>query len=125
MKRDWEIIRDLLIEIEELPEQERAGFSYKTDPKKDDAANAKAAHAVLLADAGFLTGANTGFLDGSRVLLAPNLNWEGHELLDTIRSKPVWERIKSTAQEKGIELTFDTVIALGKAALTWIISQAN
>jgi hypothetical protein len=53
------------------------------------------------------------------------LTWRGHELLDTIRSKPVWEKIKSTVQEKGIELTFDTVIALGKVAVAWIIAQAS
>lgn len=41
----------------------------------------------------------------------------------TIRRKPVWERIKKTAQEKGIELTFDAVKALGKAALTTILGS--
>jgi len=56
-------------------------------------------------------------------ILSPELTWEGHDLLDTLRSKPVWERVKKTAQEKGIELTFDAVKALGKAALAAIISS--
>jgi hypothetical protein len=42
-----------------------------------------------------------------------------------LRSKPVWERVKATAQEKGIELTFDTVITLGKAAVAWVFAQAS
>jgi hypothetical protein len=25
----------------------------------------------------------------------PNLSWQGHDLLDTLRSKPVWDRIKT------------------------------
>lgn len=64
-------------------------------------------------------------LDGTRRLFGPQLTWQGHELLDTIRSKPVWEKIKSIAQEKGLDLTFDTVVALGKAAVAWIIAQGS
>jgi hypothetical protein len=52
-----------------------------------------------------------------RALIHPTLTWAGHDLLDTIRSKTVWERIKYTAKEKGIELTFDAVKELGKIAL--------
>jgi Hypothetical protein (DUF2513). len=51
------------------------------------------------------------------------LTWQGHELLDTIRSKAVWERIKTTAKEKSIELTFDSVKALGKLALEWVLAN--
>jgi hypothetical protein len=58
-------------------------------------------------------------------LMSPELTWEGHELLAMLRSKPVWEKIKSTAQEKGIELSFDTVVALDKAAVAWVIAQAS
>ncbi|WP_079744105.1 DUF2513 domain-containing protein [Pseudomonas aeruginosa] len=56
-------------------------------------------------------------------MIAQGLTWAGYDLLDTIRSKAVWERIKSTAQDKGIELTFDAVKALGKYALDWVISN--
>lgn len=125
MKRDWDVIREVLIEVEAVPDKERSRFEYTTDPNKDDAANVKAAHAILLAEAGFLKGSNTKFLNGTRLLLAPNLTWQGHELLDTIRSKPVWDKIKSTAEDKGLDLSFDTVIALGKAAVAWIITQGS
>ena len=50
-------------------------------------------------------------------MICPDLTWQGHDLLDTLRSKPVWERIKTTAKDKGIELTFDAVKVLGKMAL--------
>lgn len=124
MKRDWDLIRDILIEVETRSDNDRNGLQYKTDPKKSDSENAKAAHAILLAKSGFLDGIESNTLDGTRRLLAPDLTWQGHELLDTIRSKPIWEKVKSTAEEKGIELTFDAVIALGKAALVAVISGA-
>lgn len=122
MKRDWDVIREVLIEVEALSDHDRSRFSYRTDPHKDDEENTKAKHAILLKDAGFVTGAHTKLVDGKHIFLGPNLTWQGHELLDTIRSKPVWEKIKNTAQEKGIELSFDAVIQLGKSVLALIAS---
>jgi len=52
---------------------------------------------------------------------ALRLTWEGHELLDKIRSETMWNKIKTLAKEKGLELTFDTVKALAAVALTSIL----
>lgn len=51
--------------------------------------------------------------------MSPELTWRGHDLLNSLRSKAVWERIKTTAKEKSLDLTFDTVKALGKLALVY------
>lgn len=32
--------------------------------------------------------------------MQPDLTWEGRQLLATIRSQSVWERLKKTAKEK-------------------------
>ena len=125
MKRDWDVIRQVLSDIEALSpsEKDKTSLGVSRDDK-DEAKQIFMAHGFLLKDAGFIKGSNSSTLSG-KALLAPDLTWEGHELLATIRSKPVWEKIKSTAQEKGLDLTFDTVIALGKAAAAWIIGQAS
>ena len=125
MKRDWDVIREVLIEVEGMSFEQAVDFVYETPLKATNAAQAKAQQALLLQQSGFLSGTTSNLLDGTRRLLQPQLTWEGHELLGTLRSKPVWERIKATAQEKGIELTFDTVITLGKAAVAWLIAQAS
>ena len=52
---------------------------------------------------------------------AEALTWRGHELLDNIRSETVWKRIKSTAAEKGLDLTVDVVKTIAKAAIEAII----
>ncbi len=116
MKRDWDIIREVLLEIE----ADNNGKSTYGDDEQP----LKTGHAFLLRDAGFISAIDASTHSG-RALIHPELTWAGHELLDTIRSKPVWDKIKSTAQEKGLDLTFDTVIALGKAAVAWIIAQAS
>lgn len=123
MKRDWDLIRDVLIEVEALNPATFDDLRY--GPLRTSENAAKDGQAVLLWRAGFIEGVDASSMDQGDSVLAQGLTWSGHELLDTIRSKPVWEKIKSTAQDKGLDLTFDTVIALGKAAATWIISQAS
>lgn len=120
MKRDWDLIRQVLVEIEQLDpakhEQVRYGPAITSEePVKDS-------QAILLWKSGFITGVDAGGMDGDSVI-AQDLSWSGHELLDTMRSKALWERIKAMAQAKGLELTFDTVKALGKTALDWVINQ--
>jgi len=76
----------------------------------------------LLWKAGFISAIDITTYGGNAIL-SPELTWQGHELLDTIRSKAVWERIKTIAKEKSIELTLDSVKALGKLALEWVLAN--
>jgi len=123
MKRDWDVIRQVLIEVEELSSTDRDSFVYGVGPEHPDEDSNKAEHALLLWKAGFISAIDAGTVDGSAAILSPELTWEGHDLLETMRSNTVWERIKSTAKDKGIELTFDAVKALAKPALDWIIQN--
>lgn len=118
MKRNWDIIRDVLIETEALNSAQFETIQY--GPTSESEKPEKDAHGVLLWKAGFIEGIDASCMDGDAIL-AQGLTWNGHELLETIRSQAVWECIKVTAREKGIELTFDAVKALGKIALTSII----
>jgi hypothetical protein len=116
MKRDWEVVREVLTEIE-ADNADRLTYGENTD-------RIKTRHAFLLRDAGFISGVDASTMNG-KALLTPELTWEGHELLATLRSKPLWERIKKTAQDKGIELSFETVITLAKSALAALLSQSG
>lgn len=115
MKRDWEIIRQVLIAIEE----------DRFDEYLDNAENQKIVigNTVLLINANFIDGNILSNLDTDEDVHVKCLTWQGHELLDTIRSKPVWDKIKSTALDKGLELTFDTVKLLGAKALALIVGN--
>lgn len=120
MKRNWDTIRDVLIEVEALDNARHENIQYGPASESDEPQ--KDAHGVLLWKAGFIEGIDASDMDGDAVL-AQGLTWTGHDLLETIRSKAVWERIKATAKDKGIELTFDAVKALGKTALAAIIGS--
>jgi hypothetical protein len=116
MKRDWDVIREVLLEVETLAQPDQPSFRY------DVADEPKGPQALLLWKSGFLQAIDIGGLDVAAIL-SPTLTWAGHDLLDTLRSKPVWERIKATAKDKGIELSFDAVKMLGKAALAAVIGN--
>lgn len=121
MKRDWDLIREVLIEVEGLDaHNDRKDYAIKHGTRRDT--DAKAEQALLLYKAGFIDGSDLTTMDGPAIA-ARELTWEGHDLLQTMQSKPVWDRIKNIAQDKGLELTFDTVKALGKVALSRILDE--
>lgn len=117
MKRDWDVVRQVLSEVEAVSPEERDRFAYTAK----DADRAKIEHALLLLDAGYLEGTPVRPVSDPPSLHRPALTWRGHELLDTIRSKALWERIKTLAGEKGLELTFDSIKALAAVALQGLI----
>lgn len=120
MKRDWNVIREVLIEVEALSKAAGEDRYYEAVIHGDEPA--KSEMALLLWEAGFINGMNASSADGDAVI-ATGLSWDGHDLLVTIRSSDLWERIKQTAKAKGLELTFDTVKALGQVVLASIVRE--
>ncbi len=136
MKRDWDLIRELLVCVEEnrdLFESAPAKPEWTVQSKSElsqDLEHYQLAHqrlfghAKLLVDAEYIEGLKVIQSSGQSFHIARGniqLTMAGHDLLDTIRSKGVWDKIKSTASEKGIELTFDAIKALGALALKSLI----
>ncbi|MDC4581464.1 DUF2513 domain-containing protein [Acinetobacter baumannii] len=115
MKRNWDTIRAVLIAIEDDNYDE-----YLEESENQDVILKNTA---LLIQAGFIDGKVLDSLDMSADVVVNDLTWQGHELLDTIRSKPVWDKIKSTALDKGLELTFDTVRAIGAKVIELMIGN--
>lgn len=136
MKRDWDLIRKQLTDIENesdlfselLPQpkwtdQTEAVFmeqqnKYLSEQKKIFG------HLELLIDNGYIDGLQIirsmdgGFHYG---ISNPRLTMSGFDLLDTMRSNAIWEKIKTTAKSKGIELTFDAIGAMSKLALDSVL----
>jgi Hypothetical protein (DUF2513) len=132
MKRDWDLIRKLLTDIEEERElftdipaepiwgkQEEREFLEELSAYRSIESRI-CGHFELLIDAGYIEGLSirrTGGGGFAVSIFCPRLTMTGHDLLDTMRSSGIWEKIKSTAKDKGIELTFDAIKALGALVL--------
>lgn len=117
MKRDWEIIRQVLIAVEEDRFEEFVNETIRENQQ------AVLENTVLLVNSGFLNGKPLLMRGMVAHVSVSGLTWDGYDLLDTIRSKPIWENIKTTALEKGLELTFDVVKALGAKAIYMIVGS--
>ena len=119
MKRDWEIIRAILLAVEEKPPNVRADETDVPNYPKEIVRE----HIRLLSDAGYIDAKvlSSSFIAEAAIIRGITLT--GYDLLDTIRSNSLWEKIKTTAQQKGLELTFDVVKQLGVFALKSIISN--
>lgn len=123
MKREWDLIREILIEVEELSSEERKRKSFSCNSQqKEDAATIKIEHIKLLRTSGFLSGEAKTSISGTWSLSNPELTWEGHELLEKMRSAPLWERIKEMATQKGLEMTFDVIKKFAEPALSSLLN---
>jgi hypothetical protein len=88
MKRDMDIIRDLLLWMEEQPEHM---FLYGELPEFGPN-YATIAHAQMLLSGGYLEQSQQQTL---------RISWEGHEFLEKVRDPEVWTKTKAGAAKVG------------------------
>jgi len=69
MERNWDVIRDVLIEVESLTDEQRQDFVYAASADADSVVRTKAKHALLLFDVGFLSGHIADYLEDGRHLM--------------------------------------------------------
>jgi len=118
MKRDWDCIRAILIALDEKGDTASALRPNEVDGFDQEAVSY---NMCRLIDAELIKGDCIQPMDSSVRCFAFEMTWEGHELLDKIRSNTLWNKIKSAARERAIPLSFDAVKILGIDALKRLI----
>ena len=96
MKRDYNLIRLLLIEIEKSEEMLLSSDLRITEYDSEQIAY----HAALLVDAGLIEGADSSTCAGTRFVIH-RLTFAGHDFLDAIRSATVWRKTCDRIQNAG------------------------
>lgn len=114
MKRDWDHIRRLLLAIEALPTEDS---TFTSNDAADIPAEVAAYHMRLMIEGGLINGGCRDSFAGKPYCHASRLTWQGHELLDAMRRDTAWYRIKSLAQDKGLDLSLTAILALAKQLL--------
>ncbi len=79
----------------------------------------------LLKESGYVEANILKTHDGSGRIgaaLARRLSNSGHDLLDTIRSDTVWAKIQKKFKDKGIDMTFDLVLTVGKGIIAAMLA---
>jgi len=123
MQRDMELIRKILFVIENkyvdvwLHSSEITidGYDMKTIGY----------HCAILHDAGLIYDYE-GEYAGEELYFfgVGRLTWDGHELLDKIKSDTVWNKTKDTITKKGIPFVLDTVKEIATAVTAAMIQSA-
>ena len=107
MKRDFDLVRKLLVYFEEKPGPEHV----KIPPIEDYDELTIKYHLVLLHDAGLLRCEPQTSSSSDRMIevLPFDLTWDGHEFLAKIRDDGLWQKTKDTILNKGGQLTINTI----------------
>lgn len=116
MKRDMDLIRGILLYVEE-----HDGMSTVTDREHFEPFTERELHeAVHLLEGHGLVEANiqrSGTTPGGIYAAVVNrLTWEGHDFLEAARNETIWERTKAQIAEKGGGASFEVIKALLTAA---------
>lgn len=104
MKRDMEVVRQILLACEALPYGAQLGELEGVD--KDTFVT----HVVWMQQAGLLdANAQAGSGSFAKFAIVFGLTWEGCEFADAIRSEPLWTKAKAKFMRPGISFTLDIV----------------
>lgn len=114
MKRDFDLIRSILRDVEDTePDHHLTGFSYDgTDQKVVDA------HVALLIEAGLLDGQRLSVTSGRSPYRINGLTWEGHDFLDSIKDQSVWDKAKKNVLAPAGGVAFSVL-------KDWLLAEAK
>ena len=105
MKRNLDLVRDILLFIEDKSETVDY-FSVEIDGYGEREINY---HVYLLMEQKFITGAGPP-VKHARVAIS-GLTWKGHEYLDTVRSENVWNKTKELVKPVG-SVSLDAILKI-------------
>jgi hypothetical protein len=101
MKRDMDLARKILLEIEAHPEPYEVGIKFEGITEKEIFY-----HIKLLYQAGLIEAREESEF-GSSGWSVDCLTWAGHEFLDASRDETRWEKAKNLIFQKGGSLSFE------------------
>ncbi len=107
MKRDMDLARRILLEVEKVPDPMRPIDLAIEGYESVDVSY----HVQLLHEAGLLVA--TDFTSNSGYKWSPRrLTWAGHEFLDAARDDTLWNKVKAQVKDKLASVSFDMLKAL-------------
>lgn len=124
MQRDWDLVRHILLRANDavppallVPRD----FATPTGGQAHDILVFE--HVLMLQRSGYveatITESKTG--SGGGHFMLKRMTWDGHDLLAKMRSDTWWGKIKATAKDKGLELTFDLIKTLAGPAAAQVL----
>lgn len=104
MKRDFDLVRSLLLYVEQSPPGQRIENLSETNYETEVISE----HIKLLIEGGFLEG-NVDRSYGGVHYVVFGLTWEGHNFLDNAKNDTVWKKVMADAEKKGMSLSMSVL----------------
>jgi Hypothetical protein (DUF2513) len=109
MKRDMELIRELMLAIE----SQDGDFNYESTGAIGYDESQIDYHLELLIEAKLVVGEVYHQMGGcSPVIRVERLSWDGHEFCDNARNESIWKEAKKIIAEKGGSVAVGVLIQL-------------
>lgn len=108
MKRNWELIRQILIHIEEQPELGVSIFARNFPDFSEDEVNY---HIWILIQSGLIIGScnsDAPMQKGFRCH-ATVMTWQGQEFLSAVRKDTSWQKIRQHLSDKSVDISFEAI----------------
>jgi predicted transcriptional regulator len=123
MKRDIDLIRQILFQVEEHP---YASLEMQTIFKgKDEKERERISyHVTLMDEAGLIVAKAIG----NDLVVPVRLTWQGHEFLDAVRDNTRWDKVKNILKRAGVlvfELVKPIALDIARDQITNLIHQAG
>jgi hypothetical protein len=114
MKRDMDLVRELLLKISDAPEHPNFADIIPGHKEGTPEYELAAYHMHMLTEeAGLVHGIDVCSQDGDD-WLELRLTWQGNNFLENIRDQTVWEKTKAGAQKLG-GASWDVIVELAKS----------
>lgn len=116
MRRDIELIRQLLLKLEDQKIAPNVTRSLRPADLQIEGYDID----VIVLHLDMLT--NSPYLKNSKIdtggnLLFMGISWEGHELIDAIREKDVWKETLENARKNGSTETISFIFEIAKSVI--------
>lgn len=104
MKRDMDVVRQILIATEALPPGQGLDRMDGLDPA------IFVHHVVLMKDGGLIeASAQVGRGSFANFAIVQRMTWSGQDFLDAARDDTLWQKAKVNVMRPGLSFTFDVV----------------
>lgn len=104
MKRDMELVRAILLEMEEH-QNPNTQIKVKGTGYSPDQINY---HVKILAQAGLIEAEDATSCNGIG-WIPVSLTWEGHEFLEAAKNEGVWQKVKAQLKDRGMTVPFSVI----------------
>ena len=106
MKRDWDLIRKMMLMLEECDDQTIELEAEDVDGYSVELVNY---NILLLIEADLAKGSAIEVSGVPIQCGLRRLTYQGHELLDQIRPQTIWEKIKRYIDDSGADISLETI----------------